>query len=111
MGGRKVSSSTNIGFIKKFKTAGEQQRKKYLTQAAPSEIHSLCECVLNVCNGNIPINKRALVRLKPYKETLRKISAGKGTRKLLIQKGGFLPLIASAVLPALLGSIVSKLTE
>jgi hypothetical protein len=99
-------------FIRKYKTADDDRLKKYLKKASVDEIHSLCECTLNVCNGNVPVSQRTLNRLKPYARSIKKISQGKvkNKRKYLIQHGGFLPLIASAVLP-IIGSLVGELIK
>ena len=67
----------HIGFIRKFKGAGPNQRKVYLRQAAEDEIRSLVECGLNICNGNVSLNPRQLRNLKKYKNHLKKILVGK----------------------------------
>jgi len=95
----------HIGFIRKFKGAGPNQRKVYLRQAAEDEIRSLVECGLNICNGNVSLNPRQLRNLKKYKNPLKKFSLGKSSikskRRILIQKGGFLPALAAITLPVL----------
>src|SRR5712671_43840 len=100
-----------VRFIKKFKCAGNVRRKKYLEEASPEEFHSLCQCILNVVNGNIPINTQQTKKLRPYRKILKSVATGKNPiakKKLMIQEGGFLPIIASALIP-IIGSLVSKL--
>jgi hypothetical protein len=101
----------HAGFIRKFKSAGNIQRKQYLMSASPREIGSLLECTLNVCNGNIPLTSRQLNSLKKHKKVIKQLSFGKSKfqnkKRLLVQKGGFLPLIASAAL-SFLGPIIAN---
>src|ERR1700679_269884 len=96
-------------FIKRFHKCTPSKRQKYLKEASAEQVRSLCECALNVTNGNIPIKGKLLSRLKPHKKLLRTISFGKGgvetKRRLLIQKGGFLPALAAAIIP-LLGNLL-----
>lgn len=86
-----------------------KQPKPLIKKCSKSEIKTLCECVLNVIYGNIPLTKTQKSRLSPYKESLRKLSNKKTPlykkKKILIQKGeGFL----SILLPAAI-SVISSL--
>jgi hypothetical protein len=80
--------------------------------ASPKEIGSLLECTLNVCNGNIPLNTRQLNSLKKHKKVIKQLSFGKSKflhkKKLLVQKGGFLPAIAAAAI-SFLGPLIANL--
>ena len=106
MGGRIHKHSD---FIRRFHKCSPKTRERYLREASAEEVRSLCECALNVYQGNIPVKPKEVVRLKPHKETLKALSFGKGginkKRNILIQKGGFLPLLAAAVIP-LLGNLL-----
>ena len=67
----------------------------------------LCECALNVLNGNIPLTPADKKKLNKYKNKLRyltnrKLSAQK-KKKTLNQKGGFLGALLTPVLSALGG--------
>lgn len=82
--------------------------KTLLKKCSKPEIKTLCECVLNVLCGNIPLTKSQKDRLYPHKESLRKLSKKKiplyKKKKILIQKGeGFL----SVLLPAAISVITS----
>ena len=89
------------------------QKKALIRTASNEQLKSLCEICLNVLGGNIPIN---LQKLKKYKKLLRaladkKFSVQRKKRILLNQSGGFLPVIAPAIISALggiLGRIISK---
>lgn len=89
------------------------QKRALLKTANNGQLESLCEICLNVLKGNIPVNK---YKLKKYKNTLRTLakksfSMQKKRKLLLNQSGGFLPVIAPAILSALgsiLSSVISK---
>lgn len=100
----------HIPFIQKFcNKCSAKNRNNLLRKASPSEILSLCECVLNVYKGHVPIEPKTLRRLRIYKKDLLHLLTRKSKvdtkRKRLIQKGGFLPLIASSVIPFLISTI------
>ena len=101
-------------FLRKLYKCSQQERIKQLKAASPAQIKSVCECALNVLNGNVPVHGRLLHTLKPHNSVLKRISYGKGSiqskRRLLIQKGGFLPALAAALLP-LVGGIVERLVR
>jgi len=78
------------------------------------EIASIAECILNVLNGNIPLKKEEKKKMKRYKNVMRRVVDKKNNmskkKTLLIQKGGFLPLILPLALSAL-SSVASMITK
>jgi hypothetical protein len=108
MGGPRINSN----FLKRFKKCSAKNCKKYLNDASASEIISVCECALNVTNGNLPLSQKHLKKLRRHRKLLHEISFGKGNirkkRALLSQKGrGLLTTLATVVLP-LIGSLITK---
>lgn len=93
-----------------LKVISTSKNPKQIIQKVPNSIvKSLCECVLNVLHGNVPLTKTQINSLSKHKTCLRKLSDKKvplyKKRKLLVQKGdGFL----SILLPAAI-SIISSL--
>jgi hypothetical protein len=88
-----------------------QKVRALLSKANQKQIKSLCECILNVVNGNIPITSHHVKNLKPYQNTIYKVVSKrvpiKSKKKLLVQKGsGFVPVIATIV-----GSLLAKLLK
>ena len=70
-------------------------------------VHCICDCVLNVLRGNIPVKDEEKQRLKKYKDCLRELANKKTSdkkRKHIIQEGRFL----GALIPILV-SLVGKL--
>lgn len=95
------------------KTKNNSRRQKLIEAADSGEISAVSECIRNLVEGNVPLNKSQLRSLRRYKRTLRtlakKCGGVKKKRKLLRQKGGFLstliPIALSAV-TSLLGGLV-----
>ena len=88
------------------KLTSTKDRKKFIKHLlTTNQIQTICEIVHNILHGKFPIKSKIKQKLFKYKQALRllkcpKISIEK-KRKILIQKGGFLPI--------LLGSVVSSL--
>ena len=95
---------------------------RYLSKAKPSTcksiiktcdkelINVLCECALNVLNGNVRLNPTQRKRLVRYKNGLRAITVKKTAlqkKKDLLQKGGFLQALLSPIL-GILGNLVGS---
>lgn len=100
-------------FLHALANAHPQQRKALLRTAKNSQIESICEICLNILGGNIPVNLR---KMKKYKNILRNLAKKSSNiqqkRKTLVnQSGGFLPLLAPAIISTLggiLGRVIGK---
>lgn len=93
-----------------LKLIGKSRNPKLIIQkASNSVIKALCECVLNVLHGNVPITKAQREKLALHKNCLRKLSNKKvplyKKRRILIQKGDG---ILSVLLPTAI-SVISSL--
>ena len=85
----------------------KQKRNGILDRAGKELVHYICDCVLNVLNGNIPLEYEEKERLRRHRHCLRELVKKKNSdkkRKHLIQEGGFL----GALIPVLSG-LVTKL--
>jgi hypothetical protein len=62
----------------------------------------MSECCKNLLKGAVPVTANQLSKLRRYKKTLHQLStkklSNKSRRKILQQKGGFLPLLIGPVL-------------
>ena len=74
------------------------------------QLFSICECILNICNGNIKLDENNFNKLKKYnkiyKKVLDKSIDFKTKKKYLVQKGGFLQILIPAVISGI-ASIIS----
>ena len=112
---RETDNMKKTPFIKKHGSvvmammqATPQTRKK-LVKDSPSEvIRCVSECCHNVLKGNVHLSS-AQKKLYPSRQHLRRLDSKsisvKKKKQILNQKGGFLPLLAPALLP-LLGKAV-----
>ncbi len=85
------------------------ERKSVVSNANRELIQCICECVHNVVNGNIPISKPRVEKLAGHKKKIAKLLSKqtglKQKKKLLIQSGGFLPLLLTPIL-GIVGSLI-----
>ncbi len=75
----------------------------------------MIECIKNILNGNVPLDKAQLSQLRKYKTTLRSLAnkciAAKEKKRVLKQRGGFIATllpIALSALGSLFGGIFQK---
>ncbi len=91
----------------------QNSRNKILHNGEKPLIEAICQIVHNVLEGNIPINEKTKHQLSKYRQSLRTLTdknSLKKKKKILVQNGGFLPLLLSAVLP-FLPTIISSVAE
>jgi len=76
--------------------------------------NALHELAHNTLSGKIPLSKVQKRKLKPFKKTIeglcnpRNKKCGKKRKQLIVQSGGFLPVVLTAlasILPALISNI------
>lgn len=103
----------NIPFLHALAKGSQPQRKGILQGAKKDLLETICECALNVLHGNVPLSSSEKRKLKSHKHTLRnlcnrKIALQNKKRKLLNQKGGFLPALIAPIIASLVGDIAVK---
>lgn len=103
----------NMEMFRALQKMNPQQRSNVLKAADSSLVIAICECALNTLKGNVPMStplKRKLSRFKKFLRTLAKnTTSWKRKRKFLVQKGGaIIPLLLGAVLSALTTSFVNR---
>ncbi|KYN50543.1 hypothetical protein ALC57_01002 [Trachymyrmex cornetzi] len=90
----------------------KNQRTTFLRGADEKLIRCICECVFNTLEGNVSLERCEKNQLTKYKTPLRRIVAKRGNwkdkRKLLVQRGGFLPYIIGPILSTLLSLIIES---
>ena len=109
----KLNLRKNYHFLHVLARSRPSQKKALLQSANNVQIKSICEVCLNVLYGNVPVNRK---KLKKYKNVLRALakkstSIQKKKKMLVNQSGGFLPVLAPAIISALggiLGPVISK---
>lgn len=91
----------------------KEQRVAVLRRADTSLIRCICECALNILQGNIPVKLSQKNKLKRYKKVLRTLATPKKSinkkKNLIVQKGGgFLPLLLAPILGTLISNVISR---
>lgn len=96
-----------------LKNCNSNVRKSIIKHANPELLKTLCEICMNVLNGNAKISNSCKNNLKNYKSPLRKLTSPrvglKSKKKILIQKGGFLPVLLGAILSGVIGNLIERL--
>lgn len=89
-------------------------RKAILNNSDADLIRTICEICLNTLRGNTQISKTHRNELKKYKTTIRSLGTSKlplaARRNILVQKGGFLPLLLRTLLSGVIGKLLKKKT-
>ncbi len=96
-----------------LKNCNPEVRKSILKNASPELIKTLCEICTNTLNGNTKISPTYKKKLTSHKTSLRKLVSPrlglKSKKKILIQQGGFLPTLITALLTGVLGKIIENI--
>ena len=92
-----------------LKTTKPKVRKAIFSNCDKELVNSICECLLNVLNGNVLLSGCDTRKLRKHKAVLRKVAEKRvhlsGKKKLIVQRGGFLLPLLRAVLSAVAGLI------
>jgi ABC-type glutathione transport system ATPase component len=88
-------------------------RISILKKADPKLILAICEAIYNLLEGNIIVDSKTKELLKKDKKILRKLVEKNPflyKKKILVQRGGFLPALLPVVLSTL-ATVVTALVE
>ena len=98
--------------LKKLRDSSAQSRNFIIQSADRQLLKSICEIVLNVLKGNVKLDDKQRKQLKLHRDLLRKLVDKKVNlpkkRKILLQRGGFLPSLlipALAVAASIIGNV------
>ena len=92
-------------------------RKRILKELSNEKIvyKALNELAQNTLSGKIPLSNGQRRRLKSHKKTLENFcnakKCNKKRKQLIIQSGGFLPIVLQALIPILDSLVASKLSQ
>lgn len=88
--------------LNSLKSAKKKEREEIIRCASDTFIKVLCECCLNVLNGVVELTPNEKRTLTKYREIIRTLGksklAIKSRKKILFQKGGFIPTLVTSVL-------------
>src|SRR5215510_16539732 len=96
---------SNYRALELLKKVKPKLRRAILLNCDPDLLKSVGECALNVLRGNVKLTKCSKRKLRKHRGVLRKIADKSvsivNKRKIIVQRGGFLLPLLSAVLPVL----------
>ena len=86
-----------------FKIARPKLLKAIISNCNKDVLNSISECILNVLNGNIRLSDCAKRKLKKHKSNLRSVADKRlhvtAKKRIIVQRGGFLLPLLTAVSP------------
>ena len=102
----------NADFIKATTVAHPQQCKALLETAKHTQLDAICEILLNIVNGVVPLKQAVYDKAERYKKVLREIvtkcSSKAVRRELMLKYFRILQKLLAAALPVI-GLILSGL--
>jgi len=102
---------SNYHALHVLKTAEPTWRKALITIRNKELVNCISECVLNVLNGNLKLSDCNTRKLQKHKSELRTVADRQvslsGRKLLIVQRGGFLLPLLSAILPKI-ASLIFK---
>lgn len=98
----------NLKFLELLSKVSPKTRRDILKYAPKELVQAISEGAYNVLKGNVKLSKKKFAALKRQKSKLRLLASAKTSRKRkneVIQKGGFIGLLSSILIPAIAGII------
>jgi hypothetical protein len=96
---------SNYHKLPALKVARPKLLKAIIPNCDNDLVHSVSECALYVLRGNVNLSQCKKRKLRKFKRQLRAVVDKRlsiaGKKKLIIQRGGFLVPLLTAVLPSL----------
>ena len=98
------ASEIELSRLSVLKTADPKLRKAIISNCNKDTLNGISKCILNVFNGNVKLTGCNTRKVLKHKATLRKVADKRvplsTKKKLIVQRGGFLLTLLSAVLPS-----------
>ena len=88
-----------------------KQREGILRGANKELIYCLCECALNILQGNVKLHNSEKDKLRKHKQRLRVLADKRvalGKKRELLQKGGWVTALIAPILSSLAGLLFKK---
>lgn len=93
----------NITLLDLLAKATKEQRNALISTATNDQLQCICDCATNILNENIPLTSEQYKKLKRFQKHIRYIANSDdniNNKRLVIQKGGFLPILLTPILSA-----------
>ena len=101
----------NYHMLHALNECSPEERKQLLRIARPDLVHAVCDCIVNVVHGKVPISNYKKCQLRKKVTVLKRLSSPKEPaakiKRLFIQHGGgFLSAILGPVLKTIAGTVL-----
>ena len=94
-----------IPFLELLQATSVKQRKVLLQTLTKDQFHALCEVIINVYKGNVPVSNYYVKKLFPFKRSIQMIAdkrvSPKRKKKILAIKHAIIPWVIKPVLSML----------
>ena len=94
-----------IPFLELLQGTSAKQRKALLQTLTRDQFHALCEVVLNVYKGNVPVSNYYVKKLLPFKRSIQLLAdkhvCPNRKKKILALKYAIIPWVLKPVLSTL----------
>ena len=111
----KSKASKYYPALRKFQKLNNKDKKKILANCPNHFINCISEICLNCVHGNLPIDQKHKNLLKKDFKYIKAVSNRRVPlylrKKVLSQRGGFLPIILKFALPIIASFIFDKLAN
>lgn len=95
-------TAAELGYLRRLAQANPLQRRSLLLQSSGRKLRLISECCLNFLRESFRVPPATVTKLRPYKRVIRTLATKRSPvgerRRLLVQQGGFLPLLIPAAI-------------
>lgn len=102
----------NVEFLKKLSKCNKATRDKLIVAANKDQLHCLTEIAYNTIKGKLKHDHVSVKKLKKFRTEIRNLAKKsislKKKREIIAQRGGFIPLLLSPIISAIVSSVLSK---
>ena len=94
-----------VPFLELLQATSVKQRKALLNTLTKDQFHALCEVIINVYKGNVPVSNYYVKKLFPFKRSIQMVAdkhvSTKRKKKILTVKHAIIPWVLKPVLSML----------
>ena len=94
---------TQLAFLELLATSERKQARALISTMTKSQLNAICEVLINIRFGNIPVNEKDIKKLQRKKNAIVQLTSkttGSNVRKTLIEKEvALILMIIKSILP------------
>ena len=92
-----------VSFLELLQATSVKQRKALLHTLTQYQVHALCEVIINVYKGNVPVSNYYVKKLFPFKRSIQMVAdkhvSTKHKKKILAVKHIIIPWVLKLCYP------------